>query len=43
MLFRAKEFSDVPLIRRALAEKLEVEKLTGIEFHEIEGFSFLTA
>lgn len=42
MLFRAKEFPEVPLVRRELAAKLQPGKFTGLEFHEIEGFDFLT-
>ncbi len=43
MLFRVEQFPWIPLIRRELADKLAAAKLTGLEFHEIEGFNFLLA
>ena len=43
MLFRVAQYPKVPVIRRKLAEKLGAGKFTGLEFHEIAGFSFLLA
>jgi hypothetical protein len=40
MLFRPAQFSDFPLVREDLADKLAALNLTGIEFHELEGFEF---
>jgi len=41
MLFRVAQFPIVPIMRRDLALKLRAERLTGISFHEIEGYRFL--
>jgi hypothetical protein len=40
MLFRARQYNAVVLIREDLAERLEPLGLSGLEFHEIEGFAF---
>ena len=40
MLFRAKQYNEVLLVREDLAEQLKPLKLTGLEFHEIDGYAF---
>jgi hypothetical protein len=40
MLFRPKQFNEFPLVREDLAAKLKALALTGLEFHEIEGYAF---
>lgn len=40
MIFRAKQYNHVILVRSDLAEKLQQKGFTGIEFHEIKGYDF---
>ncbi len=41
MIFRAKQFSDVVLVRKALVDQLASGEFLGVEFASIEGFDFL--
>jgi len=40
MLFRVSQFNELPLVREDLAAKLKEAQLTGLEFHDIEGYAF---
>jgi hypothetical protein len=40
VLFRPKQYDRYPIIRRDVAEALQKEKLTGVEFAEIDGYDF---